>query len=96
MAAPKINLPRKAFHVYDARMEEAGGTRVTTNAESGERTVLLTDAEARYFIDQGAIGEKPLAKMNKTARAAVDQIVQTEPEQSDEQRAAAAERRPRK
>jgi len=41
--------------------------------QDGERVVLMSDHEAQFFIDQAAIGHKPLEKRSARATEVIEQ-----------------------
>jgi hypothetical protein len=84
--------PEKEYHVYDPRMTEASGKAVMGGK------VRLTEAEAKYYLDQGVIGEQPRKEMSATAKHATGQItgrgpvtLSEEKQQADAKTAAEAE-----
>jgi len=53
MALAAKKAARRTFHVLDQRIaDDIAGQKI-----AADRTVKLTDAEARWFIDQGAIAD---------------------------------------
>lgn len=63
---------KREYHVYDARMPKVAGVIVTER--DGARIVLLTKSEARYFIDQGVIGETAHADLSSAHHETLSQI----------------------
>lgn len=61
-------LPR---YVYDNHATQIGGKPVIDM--DGERVVLLSNSEAQFFIDQAAIGDKPLEQRSARATEIIEQ-----------------------
>lgn len=61
-------LPR---YVYDEKATLIGGKPVFE--QDGERVVLLSNAEAQFYIDQAAIGDKPLERRSARAVEVIEQ-----------------------
>jgi hypothetical protein len=67
--APRaIDAPRP-WHVHDKSATLVGG--VTVIEKNDQRTVLMTQAEAQFYVDQGIIGEEP-AKRDEAKTAEAD------------------------
>ena len=63
----------KEYYVLDQRVgSELAGVKVTTR--DNDRVVVMSPAQAQYFVDQGTIGEKPLSKMSATEQEAIKQM----------------------
>jgi hypothetical protein len=62
MANPQ---PLREYHIYDPSVGETLGIGVPViTLSNGQRVVRLTEQQARYWIDQGVIGEKPLSEQS--------------------------------
>lgn len=58
-AAAAIPPSTKLYHILDPGVVTAKLGGVDIQGEGDERFVIMNDAQARYFVDQGTIGEKP-------------------------------------
>jgi hypothetical protein len=62
MANPQ---PIREYHIYDPNIGETLGIGVPVIVLSnGQRVVRLTEQQARYWLHQGTIGEKPLSEQS--------------------------------
>lgn len=63
----------REYHVYDPNVSELARAPVITK-EDGKRVVLLTKAQAQYFIDQAIIGETPHAELSDAHHGLLEQF----------------------
>lgn len=63
----------REYHVYDVKLKTIGGTPIIKK-EDGTAVVLLTREQARFFIDQAIIGEKPFAELGEEHRELLHQF----------------------
>lgn len=61
------------YQVYDDAALEVGGVKVQVDKDKKTRTVQMSAPAAKYWIDQGIIGEKPLAELSEEGRNLITQ-----------------------
>lgn len=62
----------KEYYVFDPSIKKLATVPVVTRGDN--RVVLMTEQQAQFFIDQGAIGDKPLSELSETHRDVIHQI----------------------
>ena len=70
-APPRLVDPVLPRYVYDEKATLIGGKPVFE--QDGERVVLLSDREAQFYLDQAAIGDKPLSRRSARAVEVIEQ-----------------------
>lgn len=63
--------PVKPWYVYDDTAVLVGGTIITE--KDGHRVVLMTENQAKFYLDQGTLGVKPFERLSARATDAVEQ-----------------------
>jgi hypothetical protein len=63
--AKKIKVATQKYYVADPRLKTISGTNVVEQGD--DRTVLLSAADAQYYLDQGVISRAPLDAQSSAA-----------------------------
>lgn len=70
---PPLAPTKKRFYVFDNDAKSIGGVKV--QSDDGDRFVVMTEAEAQYYVDQGHLGDKPKDKLSQKAQTAIAQSI---------------------
>ena len=78
MATKPVKKERPIVHDFfvldpNPKVVHLGGIVVSTNSD-GKRIVRMTDAQAQYWVDQGAISRDPLHRRSNEAREVLHQM----------------------
>lgn len=69
---PATTQRARDYHVYNTALNEVGRHPVVSREDA--RVVVMTRTQAQYWLDQGIIGEKPLADLSSDHLDHLNQI----------------------
>jgi hypothetical protein len=73
MAVP-LKQHLRTYHVYDPTVGNELAGVVVVQKDENIRVVQLSDVQAKYFVDQGVIGLKPLNQLSAEGREVMHQM----------------------